>query len=58
MVESNNDAERRIRIQRTLQRLVKATAELEELQHPKASADLSSLVLREPRPPSRQQERG
>jgi hypothetical protein len=52
-VKSNNDEERRLRVQRTLQRLVKATAELEELQRPKGSVERLSIAPGDPSPPSR-----
>jgi hypothetical protein len=57
MVESNNDEERRLRIQRTLQRLVKATADLEMLRHPKVTVELVPLVHRDPNKPSRRWDR-
>jgi len=53
MVECNNDAERHLRIQRTLQRLVKATAELEAPRRPKVSTDLPPFAPRDPRTPLR-----
>ena len=49
MVESNNNEELRLRVARTLQRLVKATAELEALTHPKAIVELAPLMPRDPR---------
>lgn len=49
MVECNNDDERRIRIQRTLQRLTQAAAELEALKQPKATAELPPIARRDPR---------
>ena len=51
MVERNNDEERRLRIERTIQRLFKATAELEALNHPKAALELAPLAYRDPRVP-------
>ena len=53
MIERNNDEERRLRIEWTLQRLFKATAELEALKHPKATMELTPLALRDPRVPPR-----
>jgi hypothetical protein len=49
MVESNNGEERRLRIQATLRRLIKATAELEALRRPKITVELPPLALRDPR---------
>jgi hypothetical protein len=57
MVECNNDEERRLRIQRTLQRLVKATADLEALRRPKVTEELGPLVPRDPNKPSRKWDR-
>jgi hypothetical protein len=57
MVECNNDEERRLRIQRTLQRLVKATAELEALKHPKVIVELAPLTPRDPQMPPRKWDR-
>ena len=53
MVKHNNDEERRLRIERTLQRLVKATAELEALKYPRTTMELTPLALRDPRLPPR-----
>jgi len=49
MVQRNNDEERRLRIELTLQRLVKATAELEALKQPKVTMELTPLPPRDPR---------
>ena len=57
MVESNNDEERRLWVTRTLQRLVKATAELEALKHPKAIVELAPFTPRDPRLPPRKWDR-
>ena len=57
MVESNNDEERRLRIQTMLRRLVTATAELEALKRPKAIVELRPLAPRDPRLPSREWDR-
>jgi len=53
MVDCNNDEERRLRIQLTLHRLVKATAELEALKHPPVTVHLLPLAPRDPRLPPR-----
>lgn len=57
MVECNNDEERYLRIQRTLQRLVKASAELEALRRPKVTVELVPLVPRDPNKPARKWDR-
>ena len=57
MIERNNDAERRFRIQATLRRLIKATAELEALKRPKSIVELPPLAPRDPRLPPRRWDR-
>jgi hypothetical protein len=57
MIESNNDEERSLRIERTLERLVKATAELEALRHPKVTTEFAPLPARDPRQPPRKWDR-
>jgi hypothetical protein len=49
MVECNNEEERRHRIELTLHRLVKATAELEALKHPPVTRHLTPLPHLPPR---------
>lgn len=51
MVERNNNEEQRLRIARTLQRLVKATAELEALNQPKVTVELTPHAPRDRRVP-------
>jgi len=53
MIERNNNEELRRRIERTLQRLVKATAELEALKHPPVTVELPPLAPRDPGLPPR-----
>jgi hypothetical protein len=50
MIECNNDEERRFRIERTLQRLVKASADLETLRDPPVTVALTPLGPRVSRP--------
>jgi hypothetical protein len=57
MVETNNDEERRIRVQTILRRLMNATAELEAPKHPKSIVEVRPLAPRDPRLPPRKWDR-
>jgi hypothetical protein len=51
MVEYNNEEERLLRIERTLARLVRATAELQAINRLKVIVETPPLVPRQPRTP-------
>jgi len=57
MIECNDDEERRLRVELTLERLVKATAELKALTHPTVIVELAPLAPRDPRVPPRKWDR-